>query len=129
MSSSRRVSPCAECGPMLAWALTFYRGDRYMANTETVHLTEENFDQTLGRDTGVMMVDFWAEWCGPCRAIAPLLEDLARESAGKVTLAKVNVDENPRAPPRYGIRSIPPIPFVKGGQMPAPRDGPVPRAQ
>src|SRR2546426_8519386 len=117
MSSSRRVSPCAECGPMLAWALTFYRGDRYMANTETVHLTEENFDQTLGRDTGVMMVDFWAEWCGPCRAIAPLLEDLARESAGKVKLAQGKVDENPRLPARHGVPPIPANLFVEGGQI------------
>jgi len=114
---------------MLAWALTFYRGDRYMANTETIHLTEENFDQTLGRDTGVMMVDFWAEWCGPCRAIAPLLEDLARESAGKVTLAKVNVDENPGLAARYGIRSIPTILFVKGGKVADQVIGAVPRAK
>ncbi|PYN20963.1 MAG: thioredoxin [Candidatus Rokuibacteriota bacterium] len=100
-----------------------------MANTETVHLTEENFDQTLGRDTGVMMVDFWAEWCGPCRAIAPLLEDLARESAGKVTLAKVNVDENPGLAARYGIRSIPTILFVKGGKVADQVIGAVPRAK
>ena len=100
-----------------------------MANTENVHLTEENFDQTLGRDTGVMMVDFWAEWCGPCRAIAPLLEDLARESAGKVTLAKVNVDENPGLAARYGIRSIPTILFVKGGKVADQVIGAVPRAK
>src|SRR2546428_11122008 len=126
MSSSRRVSPCAECGPMLAWALTFYRGDRYMANTETVHLTEENFDQTLGRDTGVMMVDFWAEWCGPCRAIAPLLEDLARESAGQTTPAHAPRDQNPRgAPPPWG-RPIPTTPFVAGGANAAPHSRPGP---
>jgi thioredoxin len=114
---------------MLAWALTFYRGDRDMANTETVHLTEQNFDEALSRDPGLMMVDFWAEWCGPCRAIAPLLEDLARGSAGKVTLAKVNVDENPGLAARYGIRSIPTILFVKGGKVADQVIGAVPRAK
>ena len=88
-----------------------------MANSGTVHLTEQNFDEALTRETGLMMVDFWAEWCGPCKAIAPVLEDLALESAGRVTLAKVNVDENPGLAARYGIRSIPTILFVKQGMV------------
>ena len=100
-----------------------------MANTATVHLTEGNFDETISRDSGLMMVDFWAEWCGPCRAIAPVLEELARESAGKVTLAKVNVDENPGLAARYGIRSIPTILFVKGGKVSDQVIGAVPRAK
>jgi len=100
-----------------------------MANTETVHLTEGNFDETLSRDTGVMMVDFWAEWCGPCKAIAPVLEDIAKESAGKITLAKVNVDENPGLAARYGIRSIPTILLVKGGKVADQVIGAVPRAK
>ena len=100
-----------------------------MANTETVHLTEGNFDETLSRGTGVLMVDFWAEWCGPCKAIAPVLEDIARESAGKVTLAKVNVDENPGLAARYGIRSIPTILLVKGGKVADQVIGAVPRAK
>jgi thioredoxin 1 len=100
-----------------------------MANTATVHLTEGNFDETISRDRGLMMVDFWAEWCGPCRAIAPVLEELARESAGRVTLAKVNVDENPGLAARYGIRSIPTILFVKGGKVADQVIGAVPRAK
>ena len=100
-----------------------------MANPETVHLTEENFDAAIGREPGVMLVDFWAEWCGPCRAIAPVLEDLARESHGKVTLAKVNVDENPGLAARYGIRSIPTILFVKQGKVSDQVIGAVPKAK
>ena len=88
-----------------------------MADSTTVQLSEENFDATLKQHAGLMMVDFWAEWCGPCKAIAPVLEDLARESAGRVTLAKVNVDENHGLAGRYGIRSIPTILFVKAGKV------------
>jgi thioredoxin 1 len=94
-----------------------------------LHLTEQTFDETLSTHEGVMMVDFWAEWCGPCRAIAPVLDDLARESAGKVTLAKVNVDENPGLAARYGIRSIPTILLVKQGKVADQVIGAVPRAK
>ena len=100
-----------------------------MANATTVHLTEQNFDEALSQHPGLMIVDFWAEWCGPCRAIAPVLEDLARDSAGKVTLAKVNVDENPGLAARYGIRSIPTILFVKQGKVADQVIGAVPRAK
>jgi thioredoxin 1 len=79
--------------------------------------TEQNFDEALVANQGPMMVDFWAEWCGPCRVIAPLLEELAEASEGRVTLMKVNIDENPRLTARYDIRSIPTILFVKGGQI------------
>ena len=100
-----------------------------MANSGAVHLTEQNFDEALSRESGLMMVDFWAEWCGPCKAIAPILEDLAQESAGRVTLAKVNVDENPGLAARYGIRSIPTILFVKQGKVTDQVIGAVPRAK
>jgi thioredoxin 1 len=100
-----------------------------MADGTAVHLTEKNFDEALVASQGVLMVDFWAEWCGPCRAIAPVLEDLARGSAGAITLAKVNVDENPGLAARYGIRSIPTILFVKNGKVADQVIGAVPKAQ
>jgi thioredoxin 1 len=100
-----------------------------MGDVATVHLTEANFDEALAANQNVMMVDFWAEWCGPCKAIAPVLEDLTRESAGAITLAKVNVDENPALAARYGIRSIPTILFVKQGKVADQVIGAVPKAQ
>jgi thioredoxin 1 len=87
------------------------------AVAETIHLTEQDFDKTLMAAQGLVMVDFWAQWCGPCRAIAPVLERLAEASEGRVTLMKVNVDENPDLAVRYGIRSIPTILFFKQGAI------------
>ena len=94
-----------------------------------LHLTEETFDAEVGKHDEVLMVDFWAEWCAPCRAIAPTLEDLARESGGKVSLAKVNVDDHPGLAARYGVRSIPTILLMKGGTVLDQVIGAVPKAQ
>jgi len=84
---------------------------------ETIHLTDTNFDEVLVATEGLVMVDFWAEWCGPCRAIAPVLEELAAASEGRVTPMKVNVDENHGLAARYGIQSIPTILFFEEGTV------------
>src|SRR5262245_53900707 len=95
---------------------------------ETVNLNEQDFDEALVATPGLVMVDFWAAWCGPCRAIAPVLEELASASDGRVTLAKVNVDESPALAARFEIRSIPTILFFKDGAVVDRIVGAVPKA-
>jgi len=91
-------------------------------------LTEATFDEILATTDELLLVDFWATWCGPCRAIAPVLEALERDEAGRVRVAKVNVDDEPALAGRYEIRSIPTILFVKSGRVVDRVIGAVPRA-
>ena len=100
-----------------------------MTSTTILHLTDSSFDSTLAAHTDPVVVDFWAEWCGPCKAIGPVLEELAQEYAGKVTIAKVNVDEHPGVAARFQVRSIPTLLFFKGGQVVDQVVGAVPKAQ
>src|SRR6266487_1603389 len=80
-------------------------------------LNESNFDRELTQDDKPMIVDFWADWCGPCKMIAPLLDEIAREKAGSLKVAKVNVDENQSLSLKYNIRAIPALLFFKNGQL------------
>ena len=86
-----------------------------MASDKVTHITERDFDEQVIKGKGLILVDFWAEWCGPCRMVAPILDELAGEYEGQVTIAKLNVDENREGAARFGIRSIPTILFFKDG--------------
>jgi thioredoxin 1 len=92
-------------------------------------VTDASFEQDVLKADGAVLVDFWAEWCGPCKAIAPALEELAGEMNGKVKIAKINIDENPKTPTEYGVRAIPTLMLFKDGQVVATKLGAMQKSQ
>jgi thioredoxin 1 len=93
----------------------------------TVKVTDESFDQDVLKSEKPVLVDFWAEWCGPCKQIAPALEQIAQELGDQVTIAKVNIEDSPTTPSRYGVRGIPTLMLFKGGQMASMKVGAMPK--
>ena len=93
----------------------------------TTKVTDASFDSDVLKAGKPVLVDFWAEWCGPCRAIAPALEDMAADLKDKLTIAKVNIDENPSIPQKYNVRGIPTLILFKNGQVAARNAGALPQ--
>ena len=93
----------------------------------TVKVTDETFEQDVLKADKPVLVDFWAEWCGPCKQIAPALEQIANELSAQVTVAKLNIEESPTTPSRYGVRGIPTMMLFRGGQMAAMKVGAMPK--
>ncbi len=91
------------------------------------HVSDDTFDRDVLEAENPVLVDFWAEWCGPCKQIAPALEALASEMDGKVAVAKINIDENPTTPSKYGVRGIPTLILFKDGQVAATKVGALPQ--
>ena len=94
-----------------------------------VHVSDETFESEVLNSNGPVLVDYWAEWCGPCKAIAPILNEIADEYEGKLKVAKINIDDNPSIPPKYGIRGIPTLMLFKGGNVEATKVGALSKSQ
>jgi len=96
---------------------------------DITYLDDESFDAEVLQSDLPVLVDYWAEWCGPCKMIAPVLDEIALTYKGKIKVAKLNIDENPGTPPKYGIRGIPTLMIFKGGNVEATKVGAVSKSQ
>lgn len=100
-----------------------------MGSDKIIHLTDDSFDTDVLKADGAILVDFWAHWCGPCKMIAPILDEIADEYQGKLTVAKLNIDHNPGTAPKYGIRGIPTLLLFKNGEVAATKVGALSKGQ
>jgi thioredoxin 1 len=101
----------------------------FMSSSAIQHVTDDSFEPEVLKSEVPVLVDYWAEWCGPCKSIAPILEDVAREYGGRVKIAKLNVDENQSTPARFGIRGIPTLMLFKNGNVEATKVGALSKSQ
>ena len=107
---------------------TIYYGANIMSD-KIIYLTDDSFKQDVLQAKGVVLVDFWAEWCAPCKMIAPILDEIAEEYVGKLTIAKLNIDSNPQTAPQYGVRGIPTLLLFKQGELVATKVGALSKSQ
>ena len=94
-----------------------------------IHVTDDSFDEEVLQSDKPVLVDYWAEWCGPCKMIAPILDEVAKEYSGRLKIAKLNIDENQATPPKYGIRGIPTLMLFKNGAVEATKVGALSKSQ
>ena len=97
--------------------------------SQIVYVTDDTFENEVLQSATPVLVDYWAEWCGPCKMITPILDEISDEYSGKLKIAKLNIDENPQTPPKYGIRGIPTLMLFRGGNVEATKVGAVSKSQ
>ncbi|QXP85298.1 thioredoxin TrxA [Methylococcus sp. ANG] len=100
-----------------------------MSSDKILHVTDAEFEDKVLKASGPVLVDYWAEWCGPCKMIAPILDEIANEYDGRLTVAKLNIDDNPATPQRYGVRGIPTLMVFKDGEVIATKVGALTKSQ
>ena len=88
-----------------------------MASERIIHVTDDSFEEDVLKSSGAVLIDFWAPWCGPCKQIAPILDEIAEEKQGEITIAKINIDDNPNTPGKYGVRGIPTLMLFRSGNV------------
>jgi thioredoxin 1 len=103
--------------------------EKNSVSDKIVHVTDDDFENEVLQSNAPVLVDYWAEWCGPCKMIAPVLDEIADEYDGRIKVAKLNIDDNPNTPPRYGIRGIPTLMLFKDGEVEATKVGAVSKSQ
>ena len=96
---------------------------------DILYVTDDTFETDVINSSDPVLVDYWAEWCGPCKMIAPILDEIASEYSGKIRVAKLNIDDNPQTPPKYGIRGIPTLMLFKNGEVEATKVGALSKSQ
>lgn len=120
------ANPCERIGRL---DIPFQKIGETLVSDKIVHVTDDTFDAEVLQSSLPVLVDYWADWCGPCKMIAPILDEIADEYDGKVKIAKLNIDESPKTPPNYGIRGIPTLMLFKGGDVEATKVGAVSKSQ